>query len=263
IIVGRVYNDILKAADSYSDALKILEHKILLEQDTALFYGETEFREQASYKYSYETEEKIFTCLKRGDAESAAYYFDKFLNGIITAVGENKVFIINFCIKLISGINRMFELTGNNLNEIENTIYEDFIKNSCYLDDIKSWFSKYFKELADKLYIDEAKYQKYQEAIIKYLNDNYFKEVSMEMVASEIGISYSYLRKIFMKIFGCSFSYYINLLRVNKAKKLLEETCMGVSNIAVAVGYNNEKSFYRNFKKITGFTPLEYKRSRL
>jgi len=50
------------------------------------------------------------------------------------------------------------------------------------------------------------------------------------------------------------------MIRIEKAKELLETTDKTVYDISKEVGYNNEQSFYRNFKKFTGFTPIEYRK---
>jgi transcriptional regulator GlxA family with amidase domain len=55
---------------------------------------------------------------------------------------------------------------------------------------------------------------------------------------------------------------YINRLRVKRAAALLKRTDMGVLDIALAVGYNNLSFFNRYFRRLTGLTPAEYRRSR-
>ena len=61
---------------------------------------------------------------------------------------------------------------------------------------------------------------------------------------------------------GTSFKEYVNCLRVKKAKELLISK-MSVIEIAERVGYNNVTYFNKVFKKETGKTPLEYRKSAL
>lgn len=54
----------------------------------------------------------------------------------------------------------------------------------------------------------------------------------------------------------------ITALRMNKAKGLLKTEIHKVSEVSVMVGFNDVKYFYRLFKKLTGFTPSNYKDSK-
>ena len=53
---------------------------------------------------------------------------------------------------------------------------------------------------------------------------------------------------------------YLNKLRVDKAKEMLSSAGTTIKSIALQIGYNNEQSFSRYFKKSTGMTPGEWRR---
>jgi AraC-like DNA-binding protein len=71
-------------------------------------------------------------------------------------------------------------------------------------------------------------------------------------------LSYSYLRKIFKDETGDNIINYINHIRVEESKRLLLQTGMTVKEIAHNLGYNNEQSFLRFFKKYEECSPGEY-----
>lgn len=81
-------------------------------------------------------------------------------------------------------------------------------------------------------------------------------------MAKDIGISYSYMRKIVYELTGKSLIDYINLLRIEKAKRLLLETKLNMKQIAAEVGYYNVQSFNRFFRKYEGMPPSSYKASK-
>ena len=95
--------------------------------------------------------------------------------------------------------------------------------------------------------------------ILEYLNEHYTEDILYEEVAQQMGISYSYLRKLVKEATGKSVSDYINKIRIEKVKTLLLTTDMTVEEIAGAVGYHNAKSITRYFKKFEGITPKEFK----
>ena len=84
----------------------------------------------------------------------------------------------------------------------------------------------------------------------------------MTEVADAIGISYVYLNKIFKAHHGKEEKLidYLNRTRIQKAAELLLQTEETLAVIAQKVGYNNDQSFSRFFKKYKGMTPGEWKR---
>ena len=74
-----------------------------------------------------------------------------------------------------------------------------------------------------------------------------------------MGISYSYLRKLFKEATGQNLSDHINTLRQNKAKQLLLETNYPVKDIVNLCGYGNNRSFLRAFTQQEGLSPSKYR----
>ncbi len=86
-------------------------------------------------------------------------------------------------------------------------------------------------------------------------------QISLERVSSEIGLSGIYFCKLFHKETGVSFNEYLNSQRIRLAKKLLAETSKKVFEVCYEAGYSDPKYFNRVFKRLTGVTPLEYKKN--
>lgn len=83
----------------------------------------------------------------------------------------------------------------------------------------------------------------------------------LQDVAGEVGMSQSHFSTVFAQETGITFTQYLTGLRMAKAKELLTATQMRSSEIAFAVGYNDAHYFSYLFKKQTGFTPSEYRKS--
>lgn len=99
----------------------------------------------------------------------------------------------------------------------------------------------------------------YFEKAIDFINKNYKKDIDINVVAEHAGISYSHMRKVFRDETGDSITNYINRKRIDASKELLRHSCMTVRETALAVGYNNEQSLIRFFKKYVGISPSEYR----
>lgn len=101
----------------------------------------------------------------------------------------------------------------------------------------------------------------YIKDMLDFIQENYRRDIDINQIAEHVGISYSHARKIFSEKMGTNIVSYLNHLRLEEAKKKLVDTGDSIVNIALSLGYNNEQSFNRYFKKYYGITPGEYRRA--
>jgi AraC-like DNA-binding protein len=100
--------------------------------------------------------------------------------------------------------------------------------------------------------------QKIEQAKI-IMNENIYKNIDPEVLAEKLNISYSWFRKVFKDFTGYAPAKYFQELKLRKAKQMLIGTSHTVKEIAYMLDYNSTEHFFSLFKKITGFTPLEYR----
>jgi len=93
----------------------------------------------------------------------------------------------------------------------------------------------------------------------QYLDEAYQESVSLEQLAQRLNTSVRTLIRHFKTATGDTPLNYLQTLRLEHAKKLLESTRLGVSDITHAVGYDDISSFSRLFKRKTGLTPGHYR----
>lgn len=96
--------------------------------------------------------------------------------------------------------------------------------------------------------------------IIKYVDNKYYCDLKLETLAEIFSYNSSYLGKLFKDNTGTSFNTYLDMLRIDKAKKLLMEDKLKVYQICEKVGYKNIDYFYCKFKKYVGISPINYKK---
>lgn len=99
------------------------------------------------------------------------------------------------------------------------------------------------------------------ETALRYIDENYMREISLEELAQVCRTNKYYLSHMFSRNQGVSVGRYILCRRIDAAKKLLEQDDMLVSDVAGAVGFDDANYFSRVFKKETGQTPREFRRS--
>jgi len=96
----------------------------------------------------------------------------------------------------------------------------------------------------------------------KYIAENFDKPVSLDEVAAYVNMSKSYFSKFFKRKTGSGFADYLTGVRINEGAKLLENTGLDITEIALRCGYNDSAYFTAVFKKIKGVTPTAYRRER-
>ncbi len=102
------------------------------------------------------------------------------------------------------------------------------------------------------------------EAARKYMESNYDKTLSFPFIAQLASLDKHYFCKTFKKQTGKTYSEYINILRIGKAKGLLlERRKFSIIQIAISVGFNDHTYFDRVFTRIEGLSPSAYRKKHL
>lgn len=101
----------------------------------------------------------------------------------------------------------------------------------------------------------------FAQRIKDYLSENYTSKITLESLATEMGVSASQIKRTFREQIGKSMVNYITDLRISQAKRMIREGKFNFTQIAEAVGYDSIYYFSSLFKKHTGKTLSEYARS--
>lgn len=128
----------------------------------------------------------------------------------------------------------------------------------------KQSFIEWMELLLDRLIAALSGYQKSNRYITKmknYVKNHYMEEITMKMVATEIGLTTSYMSTLFKKKTGETYKDYLINYRLTKAKILLLETTFPISTISERIGYDNEHYFSKVFKQKIGMTPSYYRKN--
>ena len=95
--------------------------------------------------------------------------------------------------------------------------------------------------------------------LIRYCADHFNEPITLAKLADEFGYTPTYFSRIFNEKFKIGFTQFINSLRIEEAKLMLnDKKCM--TEIAFSCGFGSIRNFNRAFKEATGKTPSEYKK---
>ncbi|HEY4288977.1 MAG TPA: AraC family transcriptional regulator [Puia sp.] len=99
----------------------------------------------------------------------------------------------------------------------------------------------------------------YLERVREIIQRDYRDTITADDLAGEVGVSVSTLEHEFPAYFGITLHRYVNEIRINHAKHLLQQKDYPIYSVAHQVGYNSAAAFSSIFKKVTGHTPKDYR----
>lgn len=133
------------------------------------------------------------------------------------------------------------------------------LKRESALLQILSMLVEEYKETLPREERYDYPYHIYVEQAIDYIEHNYKSNIKINDLASYIGIDRSYLTKIFTSETKMSPQEYLVNYRMEKSMNMLKNTDMKIGEIAGLVGYYNQLTFSKMFKKYTGKSPSEWR----
>lgn len=256
--ISAVHADIDDLNEGMAEATAAVKHRIIAGKNQIIFWN-PRMNESKRYFYPYDSENKIINYLKlqKMDAvyeelelvreqivaiedisyDNVVLIYQQMIGAIIKALMEEKIQISKFLGNGRQAYTAIAEM--DTIEEIE-LFMKEFIRR------IQEYLGEVTEEKEDvKLY----------DRIIAYLEEHYKEDIDYEEAAENIGISYSYMRRVVKEGGDISMVDYVNRLRIREAKKLLLTTDLKIPDIAGMVGYHNVQSLNRFFKKYEGTTP--------
>ena len=143
--------------------------------------------------------------------------------------------------------------------DVKGSDYESAVAMTGALYTLLSTFMHYAQHEEDVqnsqvVYVEQAK---------DYISTNYSYPITVEDVASYVGISRSYLFRSFQAIQNQSPKEYLIEYRLKRARHLLRETSLSIASIAYSVGFENNLYFSKAFKSKMKMTPSEYRKNQI
>lgn len=254
----------------YYEAERIVANEInetnsaLLRQLQQLLYDDIQKnRKQQYYRFDLIEEQRLVNSIKTGDYEKSGQILRKVMQAMFSEelipIQIARCFIFDIAstllktiadmdlaeshsfIESLNPVERM--LSCDTVEEIEEKIMEILWQVCNYIEQKKNSHNKDLKE-----------------EILNYVHEHYKDEdFSLTAMADHFKINNTYLSKFFKEQIGEGLLEYVNRYRVNKAKELLKKTNQSISHIARSVGFYNNNTFIRVFKKYEGITPGQYK----
>ena len=133
--------------------------------------------------------------------------------------------------------------------------YSEYTVRSCLLSMISDYVAKV------KMVSAESENKHLLFKLFSYLSANLAKNPSLTEAARAIGYSANYISHIVKSSLGFGYLALLGILRTEEAKSMLTGTKKNSLDISIECGFGSERTFHRQFKRVTGMSPSEYRRS--
>ncbi|MCR5587747.1 MAG: response regulator [Lachnospiraceae bacterium] len=267
IAYGEKIYDINECSKSYNQAMKLMQRRFFCKKSQhTLGYTELpgSINEQPylnNPNLLNEYCDKFVTMLQTGRKNQINEQLDelsKILFYSSNDVARIKLLLTDLFISVKDKISHLYH--NSDINFMSNSEIIEFINHQYYLYQIIGYFSDQFEMIINM--IGNTSSDSVMDNIIHYIKHNYMNDIKLESLAPMFGYNSSYLGKIFNQKVGVGFNTFVDNVRIDKSKELLENSNLKVYEIAEQVGYHNVDYFHTKFKKYVHISPAEYRKQK-
>jgi len=212
--------------------------------------------------YPLETERELLRRVRLGDKEGAKEVLNEILGQILFKNAGQIELVRARILELAVILSRAAVEAKAELEMVLGLNFE-YIQEIGKLKSIEElciWIVKVLDRFTESVY--ENRNIKNVDIIRKvreFIRSNYKKKITLQDISKAVYLSPYYLSHIFKKETGSTILEYLTKVRIEEAKKLLENTSWSSTQIAFEVGYPDQSYFCKVFKKIEGISTSDYK----
>lgn len=210
-------------------------------------------------------EPALISAIKRGDRPAAREILNKVLVGIYYFGRERPLLLKSFILELIVTMSRSAVEAGGDPSELLGTNYSSFadLAEIETEEELCAWLVSMLERIMDAIkFHREFPSTVLLGAALRFMEEHLHEDMSRDDVANVACLSPSHFSRVVKQTFGQSFTDLLAKMRVDKARELLARTDGSLIQVCLECGFSDPSYFAKVFRKYTGRTPGEYRRSR-
>ncbi len=260
--IGNTYDALTKYHISFREALDALTYNVssksIIHINDCIPHGKND-----KFYFTSQQELQLIEAIKLANAQDALSTFDE-IYSVLSATEYTPSFCSSLMWQIVNTLIRAFAAMGYEYSDIYgSSLINDFTKYIALTD--KKHMYNYVK---DKIitaidFITNSHQHNNQlvvEKVKKFLNEHYTEDLSLDILTDITNLSYPYLSSLFKSTTGETIIKYVTDLRMERGATLLKDTDTNINDISATLGYNNTRTFTKNFKATYGLTPSEYRK---
>ena len=216
--------------------------------------------------YPIDSERKLQQMVRDGDKEGSQALLNQLLGNLYFSSGADFKVIKNRVTELLTLMSRATIEGGADVSQVlwlndgfvgEVEQQTDIVSLSCWLGAAVHRFISCVFDFSD------VKHRDVVFKITEYIKRNMTEKLNISDAAGHVYLSKSHLSRILRQELGCTFTEYVNRLRVDRSKVCLLDPRNTLADVAGKVGFEDQSYFTKVFKKLTGVTPGKYREQRM
>jgi len=261
--IGRPYKNYADIAVSYREAEAATRYRHYAGYNSVIPLQYMEPLNNITYRYPIEKEVSLVYSAVAGEYERCRELVAELMNSLRECGELPALLMSKIALDIIVSINRLTE--EQRIAHTQNNPFKAFfpakdifdIKTiddaANYLNTALEKYCAYMNEIRNKSKIELL------EAAKKYIEENYFENITLASLSNKLGATGEFLGKVFVENEKKSFYDYIIGVRLQKAKELMTGAGLSDEEVAEKVGYNDVRHFRSVFKQYENVYTHEYR----
>ncbi|MCU6796300.1 helix-turn-helix domain-containing protein [Paenibacillus sp. WQ 127069] len=260
--ISRFYSSMINAHNAYLDATEALKYTIRTGHRSVIYIEDVEPEGTILSLIPDKLEQELLDAVKLADFERADALLAEFLHSIFQEKLSHREYFVPLT-GLLLDLMRMAQSSGESIEVMyggEKSLIDQLYKLKSVLE-IEQWFRQSLMNPLMQRLEGKRKHQyaRISDQMLAIIHQEAETDLNLEICASRLGYHPDYIRGVFRKETGVNFSDYLSNYRLQKARVLLVETGLKISEIAERLQYNNSQNFIRYFRKQEGMTPGQFR----
>jgi len=264
--VGLSKDTIENIYDSYCEAEKALEFKIVKSKNAVITYSEILYLQKKGELTGLikDCRKDLYVQLKSFSENKIKDSIDKVFEELILIKSIHPNELYQFCYELIQEANRDIAAFDPEFNSSVSEY--DFYSDIRQYDDIqmlKEWLKELISSIVRRVHNNkEEPVSQTISKVLNFIDENIGFDLNLKAISEKFEVNQSCLSILFKNKTGTYFKDYILKKKMERALILLKDSRLRIKEVSVMVGYQDEKYFTNIFKKLTGMTPSQYKNNK-
>jgi two-component system response regulator YesN len=250
--------------ESYKDAKMTLRQKNYLSRNTWILFASESQSNKANTLFFLDYSDKIALAIKSNDSKQIEAAIQQWIDSVkkleVITLDHLKYWWYEYKIMRTQLLKEIFPEDENMQFQSQRTFFPVDDYGVLSLDLWKGELYQFCMNFAVNLHNKQQKDQNVIYEIKAFVDSRYNQNLMLQEIADQFFISREYISRKFKQEFNENISDYIERIRVEKSQILLKNGLLSINEVASLVGYPDGRYFSKVFRKLTGYTPAQFRK---
>ncbi|MEK3913321.1 helix-turn-helix domain-containing protein [Paenibacillus sp. FSL H7-0331] len=264
--ISRPYELLYTTSQAFLEAKEALQYRIRLGEKAILYLDDLKPQQESRHYYPHHLVSELTQAISFLDKDKAGELLQQFIQDVLRVETDPHLYRMSFAMLLTDLARMLYDMgdTGELFSQDHRNEYEQLFSLRTP-QEIEDWFKTQIiypmMELTRKRH--ESSGKSISRSVMDLVQEHYDSDLTLEQCALRLNYSTHYIRRMFRKETGMNYSDYLAGYRHDMAKSWLSGTDMKITEVAERLQYTNAQNFIRQFRKLEGMTPGQYREQKM